>query len=308
MELGHEHPDYQAFTQAIEAGQVNEVEQYLITHPEFLDSPDAEGLTPLHRACSHDHSYNVVKLLLQRGSQSINSRSVYGMIPLHYTFSRKDISAVKLILHAAKKMGISCLDSPTINGNTPLHLAAIYGNNLAIELFLRKGSISINSLNHRGETPLHIAALNGYDSTIELLLEHGGNSSIDSRSNEGNTPLHHAALHGFDSTVELLLRKSSHSLDCSNNDGRTPLYFAGLRGHKSIVRILRAAGATIPIFDHSEFDNFDPDLPQLQQLQLPQLWQITAMLQEVIPEEEILEIRSRIYFNESLFSRLLGFV
>lgn len=136
-----------------------------------------------------------------------------------------------------------------------------------------------------GSGPLHWAAHNGHNFMIELLLQRGS-TAIDSVNKYGRTPLHFAAWKGHDSTVKLLLQRGSTSLNFPDSNGRTPLYFALWGGHDSTAKILKAVGASI-----SSFDKLTPE--QIEKLQTS------------IPEEEILEIRSRIYFIRSLTSCLL---
>ena len=167
------------------------------------------------------------------------------------------------------------------------------GHNSIVELLLRRGecngarmgSTALNSPNNDGRIPLHFAVGNGHDSTVELLLK-CGSTALDSPDKCGRTPLHYAARNGHDSTIELLLRYGSTSLNSPDNNGWTPLHFAASRGHDSAVKIFKAMGGTI--------------------LHLKNLisWQVEK-LQEFIPEDEILEIRSRIYFVRALVERLL---
>ena len=55
---------------------------------------------------------------------------------------------------------------PDSFGYTLLHYAAW---NSTVELLLRHGSISLDSLDINGRTPLHLAIMNGRDSTVKIL-------------------------------------------------------------------------------------------------------------------------------------------
>ena len=98
--------------------------------------------------------------------------------------------------------------------------------------------------------------------------------------------MHYVANRGHDSTVELFLQHSSTSLNSPDNEGWTSLHLAVYSWSGLPVKILKAAGATI-----LNLEDLSPT--QIEKLQAP------------IPEYEILEIRHRIYFTQSLTSQLV---
>jgi len=83
------------------------------------------------------------------------------------------------------------LDEQDNNGQTALHLAAEYGNNIFIDIILKKGG-NPNLKDNNGQTPLHIAASNGYLSCLTLLLNGGADPSLT--DNDGLLPLHLAII------------------------------------------------------------------------------------------------------------------
>lgn len=155
-----------------------------------------------------------------------------------------------------------------------------------IERYLRDHPRFLDYPDTEGQRPLHVAVQCRNYFAVELLLQRGS-ISTDLPDSGGWTPLHLAAQHGPQSTVELLLRKSSVSLNSTTIYDWTPLYIAILNGKRSIIRIFKALGATVV-----SFSNLSETAIQ--------------MIQESIPEDEIIEIRFRIYFNQSLLSRLLS--
>lgn len=225
-------PEYRAFINAIKYSSLEEVERQLTDHPDFLDLPNSDGVTPLH--------------------------------------------------YAAGVGGIA--------------------QHIKVELLLQRGSTSINSFDQSRRTPLHCAVRSGSDSTVALLLRFirsirsirfGTEEciSIDVPDSTGMTPFYYAVWHGRDSVVELLLRHALQDGDCISIDisewcGMTPLHTAVYNGCNSTVKILKAIGCTTASVKYLT--------PQ----------QIEK-LQEPISEETVLEIRSRIYFSQSLLSCLL---
>ena len=98
----------------------------------------------------------------------------------------------------------SVLKDRFVNDNTPLHIAAYYFFNEAIELFLKNGA-DINATNDQGQTPLHIATYMGHYETAKLLLEKGAKRDI--RDKKGKTPLDIAEEEKYEDIVTLLKGK-----------------------------------------------------------------------------------------------------
>jgi ankyrin repeat protein len=86
---------------------------------------------------------------------------------------------------------VAPLDEKDTNGQTALHIAAEYGNDIFIDIILKKGG-NPNLKDNNGQTPLHIAASNGYLSCLTLLLNGGADPSL--KDNNGNIPLHLAII------------------------------------------------------------------------------------------------------------------
>ncbi|ETW06986.1 hypothetical protein H310_03086 [Aphanomyces invadans] len=136
------------------------------------------------------------------------------------------------------------------NGWTALHYCAADMHHLdataaiATTLLLCEG-IEPDVRSMQGRTPLHVAASTGRDDVLQLLLLHGANShSLDEH---GMSPLHAAAQSGHVSVAERLLlhsaandsprstRRSRHSTTKQN-----PLHLAASAGHNSMVQLLCA--------------------------------------------------------------------
>lgn len=221
--------DHSYFVQLTKKDSLEEAEEYLKTHPDFLTWNDRFGYGALHHAIKDKHE-SVVELLLQVGSQ---------------------------ICHDSRGKMENSFNSPNWNGSNLIHLAARIGS---YSIFRKLLQFRIH-----GSSDLKCIDVSNYDQI---------------------TPLHWAAWNGHTSIMELLLRLGSQSLNSTSRAGSTPLYLALCWGQKSNIRILRAVGGLI----------FNPDRLSAEKLE---------MISEPIPEEEILEIRGRIYFDHSLVSRLL---
>jgi ankyrin repeat protein len=123
-------------------------------------------------------------------------------------------------------------------GNTPLMLAAVYGDAACLELLLDKGA-DVNATNKAGATALMRAA---YDySRVSLLVRHG--ADVNARSALGNTPLMLAA-RSWNShrAVELLLARGADA-SAANLWGATALMAAVAGGDEASVQMLLQHGA-----------------------------------------------------------------
>jgi ankyrin repeat protein len=124
------------------------------------------------------------------------------------------------------------------DGNTPLHLAAIYAGPECVELLLKKGA-DANAKNKFEATPLHRAATN-YEKA-KLLIDGGADVKAETRS--GRTPLTLAARKfGNSKTVKLLIVKGANAKEC-NDRGITPIQVAACCGDLDTVKLLVEAGA-----------------------------------------------------------------
>jgi ankyrin len=59
-------------------------------------------------------------------------------------------------------------------GQTPLSLAAFYGQKEVAELLLANKKVEVNAKDIQGATPLRLAVFKGHEDVAELLRQHGG--------------------------------------------------------------------------------------------------------------------------------------
>ena len=107
-------------------------------------------------------------------------------------------------------------------------------------------SVSVDSTGPDGDTALHLAALYGHTQCVEMLLGAGANVAV--RDADGGTPLHDACAGGFEEIVGMLLAAAgpagaSEVANARDGDDETPLHMAARGGYPGIVRMLLAAGA-----------------------------------------------------------------
>jgi len=126
------------------------------------------------------------------------------------------------------------VDTPAINGNTALMMAAFKGNRPAAEALIAKGA----AINRPGWTPLHYAAAAGDDAIAGLLLEHGAKiDALSPRASGSYTPLMLAAREGKEETALFLLK---HGADprLKNGEGLMAAQIAARAEHPSLAKAL----------------------------------------------------------------------
>ena len=96
---------------------------------------------------------------------------------------------------------IESVNQPNCRGDTPLHVAAIWGDRDAISLLVSAGT-KVNAQGEHGFTPLHEASAQGNSEAVAELLSLGADASI--RNSNGETALEVAILSGESTTVKLL--------------------------------------------------------------------------------------------------------
>ena len=125
----------EAFSQAVQSGNLAQVRAGVHNHPDWVNVPDPENYnrTPLQKAAGHGHR-KIVEFLLSEGA-AINARDGLGYTPLMYAIhGRKSEMAVYLIENGAR------LDVKEKNGYTPLHNAAFAGLDRVVMALVRKGA------------------------------------------------------------------------------------------------------------------------------------------------------------------------
>ena len=146
------------------------------------------------------------------------------------------------------------LTEPDDNGYFPIHHAAQYGNNEAIQVMLEKG-INVNILTRNSDklTPLHVAANLGQRVVVETLLIAGAN--IEASTSSGLTPVRLASFMNHADVVEFLLKKGALPNAC-DKDGVTSLHVAVHRGNGRVVEVLLEHGANALCYDNQGITPF----------------------------------------------------
>ena len=130
----------------------------------------------------------------------------------------------------------------TVDGWTPLHLAAMRGDSAAVRCLLEAGAEVDPGT--RDDTPFVAACYQGDDATINLLLHYG--AKVDYRLNDGSTPLHTICFNqrATRKALQMLLEHCPpNRINATTSFGRTPLFEAVKR--PDFLELLIAAGADV---------------------------------------------------------------
>ena len=165
---------------------------------------------------------------------SIDSITIEGYTPLMIAAANDKPQAVKCLLKQGADPSLQ--DN---NGRNVLHCTSRGGNPEVIELILSH-VVSIDSINKEGTTPLMIAAASDKLQAVKCLLKQGADPSL--QDNTGWNVLHHASEGGSPKVIELML---SHvrSIDSISKEGSTSLMIAAGNDKLQALKCLLKQGA-----------------------------------------------------------------
>lgn len=166
--LNVETPEKEILWAAVK-GETALVKSLLEQNPQLAFAKDADGYSPLHRACYENH-YHIAQLLLEHGAD-ISARTNQDWQPLHSACKWNSSQCVTLLLDWGADV-----NAITHGGLTPLHLAA--SNPIAYEtlvLLLNHPLISPHILSSNQEPAQEIAARCGPFSKLFSINHHAIN-------------------------------------------------------------------------------------------------------------------------------------
>jgi hypothetical protein len=126
------------------------------------------------------------------------------------------------------------VDRASVNGETPLMLAALRGHLRWMERLAERGA----SINRPGWAPLHYAASGPEPKAVSWLLDRG--AQLEARSPNGTTALMMAAGYGAIDAVEVLLTRGAEATP-RNQAGLTAADFARRAGRDAVASRLERA-------------------------------------------------------------------
>lgn len=218
---------------AIADGDVSQVRTLLDSGMD-VNTPSADGLTPLWKALYQRSSDEMMALLLDRGADVAVVERELGRSPLHWAASDNRSPLVALLLE--KGANIEALDKA---GDTPLHVAGYNGATESATLLLDKGA-DVDARGKQQRTPLFKAIEHEHTDVAALLI--GRNTDVNAKDTNGKTPLSETGWFGCADIAALLLDKGA-KVNAKDVWGNTPLKRAGEFNHPDVVALLKKHGA-----------------------------------------------------------------
>ncbi len=206
----------------------------IISHRLTAKKTPRIGGTALHEAARSGDTARV-KLLLGENPGEVSAHNSFGITPLHYAAIGGNQETADLLLASGAK-----IDEGTRTGITPLYGAVSEGKIQMARFLIRKGA-NVNAITTEGAVPLHAATSK---EMAQLLV--GAGAKVTTKNRYGFTPLHIAAHYGYIDVAEFLLSKGAE-LDCRTDTGWTPLCEAVYHRETAMVRFLVSRGANVNV-------------------------------------------------------------
>lgn len=258
-----------------------EVATLLLNYDADIEGRDNSGRTALHTAASFGSS-KIALLLLKAGADihaicynertalhysteaemalfllemgaDVNAKDCLGVTPLQFaSFSRLNSDTVRVLCEygADRRMRSK-------NGRVALHYAAVYGDEVSVELLLHHATDTVNFEDHFGKTPLHLAIEMKNLGIAGLLLKNGAN--VAAKTKDGQTVLHQAAagqgewfiiglidsMSSFCEHEHMMIFTDEEFLNTKDKDGCTALHLATIHRLSRFSWLLLRLGADV---------------------------------------------------------------
>ncbi|EYU26166.1 hypothetical protein MIMGU_mgv1a003985mg [Erythranthe guttata] len=139
---------------AVCMGYTEGVKFLLDNHCEFAYQKDKQGFYPIHSA-SNKGLLDIIKLMLQRRPDVRELLTGHGQNMLHAAARSGKYRAVECMLKMPELEKL--INEKDEDGNTPLHLATIYGHPKLVRVLIRDEKVILKLVNNNRQTALDVA-------------------------------------------------------------------------------------------------------------------------------------------------------
>ncbi|XP_077535270.1 uncharacterized protein LOC144147094 isoform X2 [Haemaphysalis longicornis] len=212
--------------------------QHIAADHMSLESEDESGNKPIHYA-AHGNQPEMIDFLLRSGA-TINATNNLHHTALHFATKEGFVNCVRELKKHHRVLNANIQDD---SGNTALHVAVAHALPRIVEELLSLPKVDLSLMNQYGLNCLHMAAVKGNDPAVDMIL--WKNCELAYVQEEGGyAAIHFAVFAGHYHIVETLLTKSG-VVDLPTKHDETPLLIASRKGYWKIVELLLLAGADV---------------------------------------------------------------
>ena len=211
-------------------GDISLVRTLACKHKADLNVQDHFHDTPLHVAILNSELEVALILINELGCDPNIRGSLGGSSALHIACQMGNVSLVRALPKAN-------IHAPNDLGNTPLHMAALSGEEKIVSCLISEFGCDPNVKGALGCSALHIACLKGNISLVRTLIQQH-KAAVNVQDDYHNTPLHVAASNNRENVVLCLISKFGCDPNVKGSHGRSALHIACQKGNISLVRIL----------------------------------------------------------------------
>jgi ankyrin repeat protein len=249
--------------------------QNLLDMGSSLDTANSDNENILHLLASSRmenlteddalHCISLLKKLERKGPQKETIRQLLNRTTISTTETPLFVAVASNRLHLAKfflrRGNAASSNAQSIEGNTPLHLAAQSNARAMVDLLLRKEANPIQP-NREGYSPLHYCCHPSHTSVADRLLKKMKPSDLLAVTSEGLSTLHLAAQTGNLHLVQKILEKAGASasplLQLRTQHDNTALIYAMSNNHSKVAAFLAKRNGAFErgdgeIYDRVEF-------------------------------------------------------
>lgn len=240
-------------TEKVPAEQYMAVADLLIANKADIGSQDEARRTVLHTAAERN-SADLVSFVLKKIKSHpdpralavlVNAQTIEGVTPLHIAAAHNNLEMAKHLVEAGANPSLQAAQQ-----TTPIHTAAGKGSVATLKYLLDRRKLAAEDawpapLTAGPEsTAIHAAAQEGQIEVLKILIDAGANPSTTLES--GDTPLHLAASGGHAEACAYLLAHGAN-INAANADGIQPLHACSAQDNVEALKVLIQAKAKVTV-------------------------------------------------------------